>query len=345
MSTRSAKTSNAQWEFDAANGSMSATDHGWEWSGDNGHGGSADQEMNRLTRALGWLSIGLGLAEMVAPQRIAQIIGLDHVDANASLLRAIGIREIASGVGILTQENPKSWLWARVGGDAMDLALLTKAMGSDNADRGRIAAATAAVVGVTAADALASMHHSREQNGSHNGATRAEAAEPRVASAITVNAPIADVFAVWNGFRDLPRFMSDFATVEVTDDRHSHWQATLPAGLSVGWDVTITETVPNERIAWTSDQGSSVDASGEIRFKPAPGNRGTEILFDARFNPPGGEIGSKIAGLFSDPLGVKVNNDLRRAKQLIELGEIVKSDDSAVKGPNPAQPMGAGTAH
>ena len=37
-------------------------------------------------------------------------------------------------------------------------------------------------------------------------------------------------------------------------------------------------------------------------------------------------------------LGTKIGNDLRRFKQLVELGEIVHSDDSIIPGPNPAQP-------
>jgi uncharacterized membrane protein len=96
--------------------------------------------------------------------------------------------------------------------------------------------------------------------------------------------------------------------------------------------------VPNERIAWHTGDTSAVSGSGAVRFRPAPRNQGTELLFEARFDPPGGELGNRIAGLFTDPLGLKLNNDLRRFKQLIELGEIVKSDDSAIKGPNPAQP-------
>ena len=75
-----------------------------------------------------------------------------------------------------------------------------------------------------------------------------------------------------------------------------------------------------------------------MRFRTAPGNRGTQVIFDARFSPPGGELGKKIAGIFAEALGTKIGNDLRRFKQLVELGEIVHSDDSIIPGPNPAQP-------
>jgi uncharacterized membrane protein len=288
--------------------------------------------------------VGLGLASLVAPHRLAQLIGLGQHGANVALLRAIGARELASGVGILTQENPLNWLWARVGGDALDLALLTRALGKEDSDRGKVATASAAVIGVTAVDAFATRQFSQGNGASFRETTKAALHEPRVASAITVNAPIGEVFAAWDGFASLPRFMDSFATVRVTDDRLSHWQTTLPGGLAVSWDVVITDVVPNERITWRTGDPSNLSGSGDVRFRPAPADRGTEVLFEARFDPPGGELGSRITGLFTDPLGVKLNNDLRRFKQLTELGEIVKSDDSAIKGPNPAQPADTATA-
>lgn len=110
---------------------------------------TADRQGERLARALGWISIGLGLAEGVAPQGVARLVGLRPTDANRRLLRGMGMREIASGIGIL-QGEPTPWGWGRVAGDALDLGLLGLAMRSENAQRGRVVAATAAVLGVTA---------------------------------------------------------------------------------------------------------------------------------------------------------------------------------------------------
>ena len=93
-----------------------------------------------------------------------------------------------------------------------------------------------------------------------------------------------------------------------------------------------------QRIAWQTAEGTALNASGEVRFRTAPGDRGTEVVFDATFSPPGGELGKKIAGIFAEALGTKIGSDLRRFKQLVELGEIVHSDDSVIPGPNPAQP-------
>jgi hypothetical protein len=111
--------------------------------------GSARPDAERLATFLGWFSVGLGLAELAAPRTVAQWIGVRDDDRNCGILRAMGLREIASGIGILTQPQSAGWVWSRVGGDVMDLSLLGAALTSDRSQRGRVTAATAAVAGVT----------------------------------------------------------------------------------------------------------------------------------------------------------------------------------------------------
>jgi hypothetical protein len=77
-----------------------------------------------LAKALGWFSIGLGGAQIVAPARMARLIGVDDDDKSTATMLAVGVREIAAGVGLLTQPRPAEWAWGRVAGDAMDLALV-----------------------------------------------------------------------------------------------------------------------------------------------------------------------------------------------------------------------------
>jgi hypothetical protein len=106
-----------------------------------------------LARALGWFSIGLGLAEVLAPRHMAQLTGVPH----PGLIQAYGWREIAAGVGILSSKRPAGWLWTRVAGDALDLATLGAAMAEGNGDAGKARVAAAAVAGVTALDVLCGM--------------------------------------------------------------------------------------------------------------------------------------------------------------------------------------------
>jgi hypothetical protein len=102
----------------------------------NGNGSSSE----RLARGLGWFSIGLGLAQILAPRAIGRLVGIRN---HRALIAAVGVREIASGIGILSQVKPKAWVWARVGGDVMDLALLGSALTGRKSARTRLATTTA----------------------------------------------------------------------------------------------------------------------------------------------------------------------------------------------------------
>ena len=76
---------------------------------------------------LGLFSIGLGAVELLAPRALARATGLKGQE---SLLRAYGLREIASGLGLLASDDPRNWLWARLAGDALDVSTLaTRAFG------------------------------------------------------------------------------------------------------------------------------------------------------------------------------------------------------------------------
>ena len=75
----------------------------------------------QLVTALGWFSIGLGIAQLLAPRTMARAIGAPE---STNVMRTVGAREVAAGVGILSRREPSGWLWARVAGDAMDLALI-----------------------------------------------------------------------------------------------------------------------------------------------------------------------------------------------------------------------------
>jgi uncharacterized membrane protein len=272
-----------------------------------------------LARALGWFSIGLGLAEIVAPRGLAKLIGIRE---HPTLLRMFGLREIASGVGILLCRRPAGWLWARVGGDLMDLACLGTALKSETAKPGKTAAATMAVVGVSVLDLLASERLSR---GHDTTAGEPNERAVRVQMSLTINQPPEAVYRFWRDFQNLPRFMSHLEDVQVTGEQSSHWRAKVPTGTTVEWDAQITEDRPNEVIAWRSLASSTMEHSGSVRFKPAPGGRGTEITVEMWLNLPGGVIGTTIAKLFGSAPEQFVSEDLRRLKQLMETGELARA--------------------
>jgi uncharacterized membrane protein len=311
---------------------------------DRANGGAAAgpiRDPRRVARGLGWFSIGLGLAECAAPRRIARLIGVDDDETNRNTLFACGVREIASGIGILLGDRPVVPVWARVGGDVMDLAFLGRALRSDDSERGRVAVTTAAVLGVTLLDVLTGRSLAESGEGGHREHTTSGRGRIHVKEQITLGRPPEELYRFWRDFQNLPVFMEHLQSVRVIDDRRSRWTARAPAGSSVEWEAEITEDRPNERISWRSTAEADVPNWGTVHFAPAPGGRGTEIHVELRYDPPGGKLGALVARLFGEEPGQQVKDDLRRLKQVMETGEVVYSDASLHRGTHPAQPSAA----
>ncbi len=105
--------------------------------------------MTIAKRALGLMSIALGVMAVAAPRRVSDTLGLETDDQAVS---AFGAREIASGAGLLSPVRPGPWFWTRVGGDLMDLVALGRALGPANPRRHVAAGVTAVVAIITVID-------------------------------------------------------------------------------------------------------------------------------------------------------------------------------------------------
>ncbi len=148
-----------------------------------------------------------------------------------------------------------------------------------------------------------------------------------VEKAVTINRPAEALYTYWRNFENLPRVMSHLESVTVQDSVHSHWVAKAPAGMTVAWDAEIINEVPNEVIGWRSLANADIANAGSVRFSPAPGNRGTEVRVTLEYVPPAGALGAAIARLLGEEPSVQVENDLRRFKQMMEIGHAVSTDD------------------
>ena len=270
----------------------------------------------RLARALGWFSLGLGVTEIIVPGTIARVAGMD---GKRGVIRALGIREIAHGVGILSRRKPTGWLWSRVFGDVIDLVVLGKAAAVPDANKIRLAAAAATVAGVTVLDFNAGRQLTRVADDIEDDFVHAT-------HAILIGRPAEEIYKFWRDFKNLPQIMDHLKSVDVIDDRHSRWVAKGPAGKRIEWQSEISADRPNELIAWSSIEGSSLENSGSVSFEQAPGGRGTLVRVELTYFPPGGPLGATIARLLGEEPRLQLKDDLRHLKQLLETGEVVTTE-------------------
>lgn len=170
--------------------------------------------------------------------------------------------------------------------------------------------------------------------------------DTELTAAVTVNKTPQEVYDFWRGLERLPRFMQHLESVEWLDERTTRWRAKAPMG-KVGWDAELVDDVRGERISWRSLPGATVPNEGSVDLRPAPGDRGTEVRVHLAYSVPGGRVGRGFARLLGEEPHQQVEDDLRRFKQVIETGEVVRSDGSP-EGHSasrqllqrPAQPVG-----
>lgn len=279
-----------------------------------------DLDDEQLATGLGWFSLALGGLQLAAPRFVNFVTGIDNRLKSRALQRFVGVREIAAGAGILSQAQPYPFLAARVVGDVMDIAALALAMTSRRNGRIRVALSTALVGGITAVDVAATRRVAQDAG------RLTEEGLLRVRASTTVNRPVADVYAFWRDFENLPQFMAHLHSVERMDESRWRWRARGPGATTFEWDAEIVDDVPDVLLSWGSVDGSGIENSGLVRFMPAPAGQGTEVTVELEYRPPAGPLGAAVATLLGEEPAQQVRDDLRRFKQVVETGEVVASE-------------------
>ncbi len=150
---------------------------------------------------------------------------------------------------------------------------------------------------------------------------------------VTIDKAATQLYEFWRNFENLPRFMHNLESVQVHDEKRSHWVAKGPAGKRVEWEGEIINEVPGELIAWKTLPGGDVQNAGSVRFVPSRAGRGTEVKVVMDYLPPAGRLGHALAVILGRNPAQQIKNDLRRFKQFMETGEIATTQ---------GQPVGAG---
>ena len=105
-------------------------------------------------------------------------------------------------------------------------------------------------------------------------------------AAITVNAPVHQVYGLFTHFNDFPKFMSFVKEVTYYDQQRSHWVAEVVGRHE--WDAVNESWVEDRQIGWHSTNG--LENAGRVTFQPTGANQ-TRVDVYITYNPPAGVLG------------------------------------------------------
>lgn len=147
-----------------------------------------------------------------------------------------------------------------------------------------------------------------------------------IRESVRVERPVEDLYRFWRELENLPSFMSNLESVTDLGNGRSHWCAKGPAAVRVEWDAEIINEVPDKVIGWRSLPDSDVVTAGSVNFRPVRDGRATQIDVHLQYAPPAGKAGALVATLAGSNPERLIREDLGRMKQLLETGEIPRTD-------------------
>lgn len=101
---------------------------------------------------------------------------------------------------------------------------------------------------------------------------------------IDVGAGVSVVYDQWTQFAEFPRFTKGVESVDLDDEVHSTWRLKVAKSRRTA-KATITEQVPDRRIAWTSE-GPKGFSKGVVTFHPLADDL-TKVLLVLEYHPRG----------------------------------------------------------
>lgn len=132
-----------------------------------------------------------------------------------------------------------------------------------------------------------------------------------VTESVDVDVPVRTAYNQWTQFEEFPQFMGGVSEIRQLDATTTHWKTEID-GVKREFDATITEQLPDERVAWKSTEGSQ--QAGVVTFHRLDDTH-TRVTCQMDFEPQG------LAEQAGDKLGFldrQVKGDLKRFKEYIE---------------------------
>jgi uncharacterized membrane protein len=140
---------------------------------------------------------------------------------------------------------------------------------------------------------------------------------------MTVNRPRNEVYAFWRQLSNLPLFMEHLQTVDVLDEKRSHWVAKVPGNIArIEWDAEIVKEIDGELLGWNSLPHATINNAGKVEFRDADGGAGTELTIIITYRAPFGDVGEGIASWLNPMVKKMIAKDVKNFKRYIEAGDV-----------------------
>ena len=156
----------------------------------------------------------------------------------------------------------------------------------------------------------------------------------QVVETVDVAVPVRTAYNQWTQFEEFPAFMHSVREIRQLDDTRLHWVVEF-GGIRREFDARITEQHPDERVAWTTTNGTH--QAGVVTFHRIDDDT-TRVTLQLDHDPQG------LVEKAGDALGIvsrRVKGDLAKFKTFIEARGV---EQGAWRGDVDAPPQsGAGT--
>lgn len=106
----------------------------------------------------------------------------------------------------------------------------------------------------------------------------------QIIETIDVDVPVTTAYNQWTQFEEFPEILQHVDSLEQTTDTRTHWKVTI-GGQTREFDAEITEQHPDERVAWTSENGE-VDHAGVVTFHKLADDK-TRVTVQLDWEPDG----------------------------------------------------------
>ncbi len=140
----------------------------------------------------------------------------------------------------------------------------------------------------------------------------------------TIVARQEDLFDFWQNPDNVSRVIPGIESIRLLPDGHWQWRTEVIPAISsrpIEWETELVASGWPNFLHWRAVSGAPIEHEGAVRFQSAPGDRGTEVELTLTWKAKGALMRA-VNGMIGKGVGWHSSEALRRAKQLIETGEL-----------------------